>query len=643
VSGIFGVIDLAGDPVSRATVERMTAQARVLRHDGVHHLQSGAALLGHALRTRTPEDQFTDMPQVDDARQIIVTAAGRLDNREELADALGLSTAERDAMADSSLMVHAYLRWGDEAPRRMLGDWMCAAWHVRDRRLFLARDHLGNASLHYWHKGTRVVFASDVSVLFAVPGVERRVDDEQIGRHLTVQPGNIARTFFADIARIPPAHAVALTTTGTRRWRYWHPTDAAPISFRADDEYEEAFLEHFRRAVSTRLRSSAPVASMLSAGLDSGAVTALAAEALAGRGEELTAWTAAPHFPVQVPGRTVDETAIAAQTAARWPNIRHVVLTSAGACPVRSIERLCLADGEPIHGVTNLYWMFDLMERAHVAGGRVLLTGQLGNGSVSWSGGSAWEFHALRERPWAPWLPLRSYWKRGRAAGLGPGVVRVVRAVRQRSSRRHDAVGPWPLHAAAAPAFLERLERQGALTPNPDLPVGQARLCPRAERALMLELNGVAVAGVLHRWRLLFGLDVRDPTADVRLVQYCCGVPNTQYVLHGGRRMLIRRSMRGLMASQALADIPRGLQGADIAARLRASRTAVEATLERLEGSPVVGQYLDLQRLRGAWQAVHGDAGLALAPAAALMRGITVGCFVEQVASHRSLPDNAVG
>src|SRR5687767_563667 len=79
----------------------------------------------------------------------IITAAARLDNRDELCGWLEIAAHEQSNLSDASLVVRSFERWGEACPQRLNGDWSFAVWSPGKRQLFLARDHFGNTGLYY--------------------------------------------------------------------------------------------------------------------------------------------------------------------------------------------------------------------------------------------------------------------------------------------------------------------------------------------------------------------------------------------------------------------------------------------------------------------------------------------------------------
>jgi asparagine synthase (glutamine-hydrolysing) len=117
--------------------------------------------------------------------------------------------------------------------------------------------------------------------------VPYRINEGRIADFLVSQLEGIDKTstFFEEVFRLPPAHALSVTPEGVREWRYWTLEPGPELRLATDQDYAEAFLEVFTEAVRCRLRSAGPVGSMLSGGMDSGSVTAIAREILAETGQ----------------------------------------------------------------------------------------------------------------------------------------------------------------------------------------------------------------------------------------------------------------------------------------------------------------------------------------------------------------------
>ena len=157
-------------------------------------------------------------------------------------------------------------------------------------------------------------------------------------------------------------------------------------------------------------------------------------------------------------------------------------------------------------------------------------------------------------------------------------------------------------------------------------------LNPQRERALILSMNAPLAGPIHHANGAVCGLEVRDPTTDVRLLEYCFGIPDEIHAHNGGERMLVRQAMEGLLPAEVQWNTVRGRQAADVALRLLDHQDEMEAALRGLESTHVVAEYLDLTALRTAWQALQAQVTPQTAQQATtlLLRGVMAGLFLQQ-------------
>jgi asparagine synthase (glutamine-hydrolysing) len=224
-------------------------------------------------------------PLVDAARGLAIVFDGRLDNREELIDALGLHD---HTAPDVRLALEACAAWGAAAPSRMLGDFAWVAWEAASRRLLAARDHLGIRPLHYAVVDRTVLCASDLAQVLAHPSVSRAPDLTTVADYLSLDVCNGSATLFRDVRRVPPGHVLVVERDRVSLIEYWQPCPRAPIRLRGDQEYAAQCREVLTRAVACRLRGRRPVAALLSGGVDSSSIVTVATRLLSERAAPLT-------------------------------------------------------------------------------------------------------------------------------------------------------------------------------------------------------------------------------------------------------------------------------------------------------------------------------------------------------------------
>lgn len=584
--------------------------------------------------------------RIADGRSILAAFDGRLDNRGELLGLLrehGVSPSANDC----DLALSAYARWGEDFPDRLIGDFACAIWDASARSLLLARDAIGARPLFYWHDRDSLFFATEPRGLFAQPAIPKTIDAEWVARSLAAVPQKPGAGFYRGIARVMQGHVVRVvgrsgggTEAGAvRHWRHWRPETLAPIRFARDADYADGLRAMLDTAVRDRIAGHAAVGGHLSAGLDSASVVACAARQLHARGQRLTAFTATPGSeidPADYPGRLVDEGPLAALTAAAFPNIDHIRVSTLASPLFDAVDRASFAVDAPVWAPINHIWADAISDDARRRGLGVLLNGQAGNMTISYDG-NGWLVDLCRQRRWGEAIrQLRALAGRGASwpslinryliAQL-PGPVRArLRAMMGRPELAlHEMSLVRPEFAARLHVFEEARDLAGDLN---NLDRGETDL-----RVVMLHTFDMAMFGRAAKRR--FGIELLDPTADRRLVEYCLAIPQEQFLRGGEQRALIRRAMSGVLPPAVLNEPRRALQAADWHVAMDAARDEIASEIERLAHSPLASEALDLPRMRrmvadwpsGGW----GSRAVRYPYAIGLARGLAVGRFIRQV------------
>lgn len=288
MSGIAGIFNLDGRPVEHRDLQRMVASMARRGPDGANIWSDGPIGMGHCMLWTTPESLHENLPRTNRAGTLAITADARIDNRTELIGALALSDVRPAEISDSHLILAAYEKWGEACPARLIGDFAFAIWDSRQQTLFCARDHFGVKPFCYYRSDRVFVFASEVKALLSLPHVPRRINEARIADYLVPELEGFDKvsTFYEEIFRFPPAQRMTVTERTCQQQAYWSLDPSQEIRYPSDQEYADAFLEIFTEAVHCRLRSTGPVASMLSGGLDSSSIVGVARNLLRERGQQ---------------------------------------------------------------------------------------------------------------------------------------------------------------------------------------------------------------------------------------------------------------------------------------------------------------------------------------------------------------------
>ena len=271
--GICGIVARAGSP-DRGRLEAMAA---TLEHRGPdsdgYHVDGPAALA--ARRLSIIDLEGGDQPIANEDASLHVVQNGEIYNHDELRRELQRAGHTFSTRCDTEVLVHAYEEWGDDFPRRLRGMFAVAIWDATRRRLLLARDAFGIKPLYYRVSADGLDFASE---LRALPRGE--VDPDAIEAFLAFNSIPAPLTIFRETRKLPAGSLLVWEDGAARVERYARPRPVAAGSVRDDDEAEliEECRARLRDSVRAHLVSDVPVGVLLSGGIDSGVLAALAAE-----------------------------------------------------------------------------------------------------------------------------------------------------------------------------------------------------------------------------------------------------------------------------------------------------------------------------------------------------------------------------
>jgi asparagine synthase (glutamine-hydrolysing) len=237
-------------------------------------LADGPAALA-ARRLAIIDLETGDQPIANEDGSVHVVQNGELYNYRELRRELERDGHRFRTHGDTEVLVHLYERDGLAFARRLRGMFAVALWDGTRRRLVLARDRYGIKPLYYRAEGGGLEFASE---LRALPRGE--IDLDALEAFLAFNSIPAPLTIFREARKLPPGHLLVWERGEVRLERYARPAPAPLDELREDDEAEliEELRARLRDSVRAHLVSDVPVGVLLSGGIDSSALTALAAQ-----------------------------------------------------------------------------------------------------------------------------------------------------------------------------------------------------------------------------------------------------------------------------------------------------------------------------------------------------------------------------
>jgi asparagine synthase (glutamine-hydrolysing) len=541
-----------------------------------------------------------------------ITCDARVDNREELASRLTLGRGLTE-VTDAELILEAYEKWGEDCAQYLIGDFVFAIWDDRKQRLFAARDALGVKHFYYYHQPGRLfAMASEPKALFQVKGIDRQLDELALGDYLVLNSEDKERTFFKNIKRLPATHALCVNAEGMRTWRYWSPS-SQELKLRSDGEYHEAFREKLDAAVKSRLRSSDPVGAFLSGGLDSSAIVCIASKHLSSEHRPPLKTFSAVFPSVAELDKRIDERSYIASVMNATNCDAQLVETDKGD-PLSFMDTVFWHAESP-GGATSAYMDCMIFRAAQESGVRVMLSGIDGDSTVGY-GYDDFQQMAERHMYWRLFrdsvglsrnMPARkhsfkrSFWNRGVKRAVPAGMLGLWRRALGRVANDQAAYAiRHPLHyEAVKPSVRERLnvsDRFDQLF---------ARSFPMHESPCELHFRGLtsghfsSVLELLEKVSAAFGIEVRYPFFDRRLVEFCIALPPGQRTYRGWTRSIFRHAMKGILPEDVRWRVDKSNIGANVKVNLlKHGRARLDEAI-RLNTAPLE-PYVEFDVLRKA-------------------------------------------
>jgi asparagine synthase (glutamine-hydrolysing) len=460
---------------------------------------------------------------------------GYLDNGAQIGAELG----SHAGTSPEELLATGWRRWGFDLLARLRGDFALVIWDEQRGEGLLARDQLGARSLFLHDASGPLCFASEIRQLLALLPTRPAPDRVSVAHWITMSNRPGSATLYTGVRRLNPGCALLLDRAGAREAQYWAPRFAEPLK-----DSRPLLAERVRgsldRAVARRISMDGLTGVLMSGGLDSSSVAAVAATQAPGR-----VWAQAAVFPehpavdesglIEELRRSLELPGITAEVRAGGLLASALESTSAWELPLRS---------------WGDFWALPLLRAAAAAGVRVTLGGDGGDELF----GARVYLLADRLRAGHPLQAL--------------GLVRELPGAGDRPARREMAriyrevalagALPYRLHRLAERLLAERrapswlLGEVGRELRDDDDPLAWKRLdAPRwwAETAHGLT-RGIEETGIFDHQRrraASAGLDARHPLFDLDLVELCLGIPPLATFDRYRSRPVLRDAMDGLL------------------------------------------------------------------------------------------------
>ena len=398
VGGIFHTTHM--DPSHRGL---LNAMRDTLTHRGPDDAGSwwspdGRVGLGHRRLSILDLTPGGHQPMLSPDGQTALVFNGEIYNFSGIRGELESAGVRFRSTCDTEVLLEAYRRWGVDCLDRLDGMFAFALYDAAAGTLLLARDRAGEKPLYYRHDGGSFRFASELKALLAEPACPREIDRDALNEYLAYGYVSGEACMLAGVRKLAPGWAMRIdVATGERRaWPYWSlPTDP-PDGAAADGALLDRLDDLLRESVRRRLVADVPVGILLSGGVDSSLVTAMAAAVSSGPVKT---------FTVTFPGHGEYDEGPYARRVAEHFSTDHTELVAEPAT-IDLLPTLARQYDEPMADSSMIpTYLVSRLIRQHAT---VALGGDAGDELFGGYPGHRWVQQMARTRRWLPGFVRRA-------------------------------------------------------------------------------------------------------------------------------------------------------------------------------------------------------------------------------------------
>lgn len=604
MSAIAGIFHSNQEPVNKEHSSKMMKMLHEFPADDIRTWSNHSIFLGCHAQWITPESIGEILPYFDSEKKVGITADVILDNREELCNRLLVKKEDRNSIPDSQLILLSYLKWKDDCTKYLIGDYAFMIWDEKEQKLFGARDPSGYRTLYYYRDHSRFIFCTTIDPILSLPNIEKKLNEEWLAEFLaisgTTDTVDASTTPYQRVFQLPPFHSISVYKESVTTRKYGSFIPEKRLKLRSNEEYVEAFQDVFQKAVNSKLRTFRNVGAQLSGGLDSGSVVGYAVKQLRKKNKKLHTFSYIPpsDFIDYTPTYLIaDESPLIKKTVQYVGGISDYYFDFEGKSSYSEIDEILDVMEMPYKFLENSFWLKGMFEKAREKDIGILLNGDRGNFTISW--GSAINYYGLllkRFKLFRLYTELEQYCKNvgGNRKELFSYLVKKQFPFVEKRRNQNEQAHSFQLinkGFAEHTGVYRKLSKYG-ISRN-----GWFETSGLFEQRMLL-------FDTIYPWNsgntlnsklsLKHSLWKRDPTNDIRVVQFCLSLPEEQYVKNGFDRALIRRATKSILPDEIrLNQTTRGVQAADWMHRIKPCWDSIIEEVNELKKDKRIMSYLN--------------------------------------------------
>lgn len=587
MSAIWGYLSYT-TPINETLPSAMEAPYREkCSIDRYRNQHTSHLYMGCGIQHITKEAQQEALPIFDEENGIYFTADCILDNRDELSSLLHTDAGQ----PDGTLMFLAYKAWGIDCLTKFRGMFSIAVYDTRQETLYLASDQVSSRCLYYHKTESFVCFSTLLEPIRRVcPGIAL---NEYYLKDFLTTPGLIPNVVSTDtpytgIFKINPGYYMTITRDRVTEHSYWTPLAHKKKRHFTAKSYGKAFRSLYTDCVKDTLRTDGEVGISMSSGLDSASVGALASLALKERNKTLFSYTYVPYETPEPDKRNKDyvhdETEDVMKIVAMYPNMKpHFLNNNGKSCFEFLPEGIDIME-IPYKAVVNFPNLYEVYSHAKNDRCKIVLTGQSGNTTISHGKIIDILYDSYQKRHYLRFfLALNRYSKTTKISRKKALCSCLQQFKQAKEVSRHPNVNeyrpdnPFLSEHILDNYPLEKRYKEGELESLVSVPTNREFYLQFLHKKALYTYIGELET----KLGLATGILLRDPTRDIRLLEFCADLPYHLFAHRGTPRWLIRENLNDLLPASILENWMRyGVQNSDWLLRIERDFPDIRAFIQ---------------------------------------------------------------
>jgi len=580
MSVFFGIFRPWGGPVDHEAFDQMKSAVHKEGFDGMETHVEDKIAMGHLMLRVSPESAYDKQPLESSCGNYLLAGHFRLDYRDELGDKLGITQAELEITPDSQLVMLAYQKWKEKFVHHLDGDWACVFFNKVTKNVFAAKDKTGVSSLFYSIQSDQLIFSSDSRGILAVKKFEFTVHKSnfkkmlELGAYFIDGTTLVKQLFFIKNGSIIEFdnHLSAFEK------RYWEIPFAKELVFRHFDDYVSDFNFFYSSAIKSAIRpgrrTKDDTGIFLSSGLDSSSVCFFASKEFEYHSRDIHTFTSYPSHVIDdcVENNIIyNEMPIVKRYVSGIKNINPGFYKFSNHDLSLNFNKIECGDAyNPIIS-KNSFWLNGMLAEARRKGVKNILTGQVGNYTVTWSGGYHYAdlffrlnlIELIKDIKSEFTLKGRLFLDTLKTLLIVPSVIFISNLYK--SYKSENDISSKSLFDFMPPDHLEKSKNKVTF-----IAYFFSNLVSQKKAREWVQKNSILFCGI--SWTTLSvnnGVQVVDPTADSRLIAFLNKIPNRLYFMNSSRKYIFKELMKSRIPNYILENKARKMQSFDFPMRMK--------------------------------------------------------------------------